>query len=55
MTGESGAGKSTLINVMNGIYTQTSGNIYIDKKNVDNSSHEYHKFICNSGTEHFSV
>lgn len=53
VTGESGAGKSTLINIMNGIYTQTSGNIYIDKKNVDNSSHEYINLFATVGQNTF--
>lgn len=53
VTGESGAGKSTLINVINGIYTQTSGNIYIDKRNVDNSSHDYLSLFATVGQNTF--
>ena len=53
VTGESGAGKSTLINVINGIYTQTSGNIYIDEKKVDNSSHEYLSLFATVGQNTF--
>lgn len=53
VTGESGAGKSTLINVINGIYTQTSGNIYIDEKNVDNSSYEYLSLFATVGQNTF--
>lgn len=36
--GPSGAGKSTLLNILGGIDTVTSGNIYIDNKNISKMS-----------------
>ena len=40
LLGENGAGKSTLMNILYGLYQQTSGEIYINEKleNMDNPS-----------------
>ncbi len=38
LCGENGAGKSTLMKIINGIYNQDSGNIYIDGELVDINS-----------------
>lgn len=38
LLGENGAGKSTLMNVITGLYSPDSGNIFIDGKKVDISS-----------------
>ncbi|MBF8981958.1 ABC transporter ATP-binding protein [Lutibacter sp. B2] len=35
LLGENGAGKSTLMNILYGLYTQTSGAIFINEKKVD--------------------
>ncbi len=38
LVGENGAGKSTLIKMLTGVYTVTSGEIYVDGKKVDITS-----------------
>jgi len=38
LCGENGAGKSTLMKIINGIYNQDSGNIYVDNELVDINS-----------------
>lgn len=47
LLGENGAGKSTLMNILYGLYTPTSGEIYINQKlvNIDNPSIAINKGI----------
>jgi len=41
IVGESGSGKSTLLNLLLGFFDPSSGNIFIDNKNLKNSKYEW--------------